>query len=95
MTPKKKAVQVRNDGRTVVGLFREYSAAEAAIRRLKAAGFSDRHIGVAVRDRDQQRALAEQSGALPADEAALGAVGGGVLGGIIGLLAGVGVLESW
>ena len=92
MARNKDKVHVKNDGETVVGLFQDQPAAEAAIRRLKAAGFSEQEIGVAVRDRDQQRSLTEDTGTQTAEDVTKGAVGGGVVGGVIGLLAGVGAL---
>src|SRR5215213_3549857 len=73
-------------GRTVVGLFTDRSDAENAIRELKNAGFSDSQIGVAMRDRDEQRQLIEDTGSTAAEGAATGALSGGVVGGLIGLL---------
>jgi uncharacterized protein (TIGR02271 family) len=79
-------------GSTVVGLFQDQPSAEQAIQHLKSAGFSEDQIGVAVRDRDRQQALTENTGTQVAEGATTGAVGGGVVGGVIGLLAGVGAL---
>jgi len=73
-------------GLTVVGLFTDRSDAESAIRELKDAGFSERQIGVAMRDRNEQRELMEDTGTTTAEGAAVGAVSGGVIGGLIGLL---------
>lgn len=73
-------------GRTVVGLFRHRSRAEAAIRELGAAGFTDRQIGVAMQERVEQGDLLADLGGDSAEGAAKGAVSGGVLGGILGLL---------
>ncbi len=73
-------------GRTVVGLFRGRSDAEAAIRDLKDAGFSDDRIGVAVQDQGEQRDLVESTGGTPAEGAATGALSGATVGGLIGLL---------
>lgn len=73
-------------GRTVVGVFPGRAAAEGAIRELKAAGFSDEQIGVAMQDENEQRELLEGSGGQAAEGAATGAVSGGVVGGLIGLL---------
>jgi uncharacterized protein (TIGR02271 family) len=73
-------------GRTVVGLFTDRSNAESAIRELKDAGFTEKQIGVAMRDRDEQRNLMEDTGTTTAEGAAVGAVSGGVVGGLIGLL---------
>jgi uncharacterized protein (TIGR02271 family) len=77
---------------TVVGLFKNQVDAERAIERLKQAGFTENQIGVAMRDRSQQKELMEGTGTQAAEGAATGAISGGVLGGVIGLLAGVGAL---
>ena len=77
---------------TVVGLFKNQVDAERAIERLKQAGFTENQIGVAMRDRSQQKELIEGTGTQAAEGAATGAISGGVLGGVIGLLAGVGAL---
>src|SRR5215207_10208661 len=84
--------QTTRGASTVVGLFRDNTQAERAIRDLKTAGFSDRQIGVIMQDRDEQRRLAADTGTKVEETAAAGAVGGGVLGGLVGLLAGVGAL---
>jgi hypothetical protein len=72
-------------GRTVVGLFPDRRRAEAAIRDLKASGFPDDSIGLAMQDPASDRPAAD-TGDPPADAAATGAVSGGVVGGLIGLL---------
>jgi hypothetical protein len=79
---------------TVVALFESQADAEQAIRDLKQAGFPQRAIGVVLRD------PAFGCGGLPAadappfpgETASAGAVGGGILGGVVGMLAGVGAL---
>jgi hypothetical protein len=76
-------------GRTVVGMFTNRPDAEAAIRELKAAGFGDDRIGVALQDREEEGELRdrmETSGREAAGSAAKGAVSGGLVGGLIGLL---------
>jgi hypothetical protein len=74
-------------GRTVVCLFRNRSDAEQAISDLRVAGFTRDQIGIAIKDRDEQRELVESSDTSAAGKgAAAGAVSGGLLGGIIGLL---------
>lgn len=73
-------------GRTVVGLFRNRADAEQAITDLKDAGFTREQIGIAIKDRGEQRELADASDTTPAKGAAAGAVTGGLVGGIIGLL---------
>jgi uncharacterized membrane protein len=92
---KDKGRQVRTAGvaeETIVGLFADQLDAERGIQALKAAGFSEQQIGVAVRDKQQQQELTEGTGTQATESAAAGAVGGGVLGGVVGLLAGVGAL---
>jgi hypothetical protein len=73
-------------GRTVVGLFYNRVEAESAIEGLKRAGFTNEQIGVAMRDRGEQRELAEGSETEVAAGAATGAISGGIVGGLIGLL---------
>ena len=89
MTPRSTTtgeVTPGTHGRTVVGIFADRSDAENAIQELKAAGFTDKQIGVAMRDRDEQRSLIQDTGSSAAEGAATGALSGGVVGGLIGLL---------
>jgi hypothetical protein len=95
MAPRNQDMQASTPGvagNTVVGLFADRSAAERGIQGLKDAGFSEAEIGVAMRDKQQQKDLTEGTGTQAAEGAAKGAVGGGVLGGLVGLLTGVGAL---
>ena len=95
MAPRKQDLQAPTPGiagDTVVGLFEDQFAAERGIAALQAAGFSEHQIGVAMRDKQQQKDLTEGTGTQAAEGAAKGAVGGGVLGGLVGLLTGVGAL---
>jgi hypothetical protein len=69
--------------RMIVGLFRDPADAEAAIRELRASGFRDRDIGVALRE-GADRFSDIDAGV--AGKAASRAVGGGLVGGLIGLL---------
>jgi hypothetical protein len=79
--------------RTVAGLFSDRARAEQAIDALKAAGFTEDQIGVALRDRPAQGVALEGTGTAVAEEAATsGALGGGLLGGFAGLLIGIGAL---
>jgi hypothetical protein len=73
-------------GRTVVGLFGHRAGAEAAIRDLRAAGFPEDRIGVAMQERVEQGDLLQGAGGERAEGAAKGAVSGGLLGGLLGLL---------
>ena len=77
MTSRKKdAGAMGADRGTVVGLFRNQSDAERAIRDLKDEGIDESRIGVAMLDRYGQRELADDTT-------------GGILGGVVGLLVGV------
>ncbi len=95
MAPRKTDMEARAAdvaGGIVIGLFDSQPAAARGIQALKAAGFAEQQIGVAVLDKRQQEELIENTGAQVAEGAAKGATGGGVLGGVVGLLAGVGAL---
>lgn len=70
-------------GRTVVGLFRTWSEAQSAIQELKAAGFTEEQIGLAMEDRPEPD---EPESNTAAEDAAKGAAGGGMVGGLLGLL---------
>lgn len=85
--------------RTVVGLFRNRSEAEDAIRDLKDAGFTNEQIGIATRDqkdraadrgvigdRDQAETIVDETASGMAEGAAVGALTGGVVGGLVGLI---------
>jgi hypothetical protein len=78
--------------RVIAGLFTDRDEAVKAIDDLKAAGFRPEDVGVAMRDRDAQGELVEETGTRAAEGAASGAVGGGVLGGLVGFLVGLGAL---
>jgi uncharacterized protein (TIGR02271 family) len=86
MSPRSNNPEPRGAPGTVVGLFRNSSAAERAIRDLKNAGFTDNQIGVLMQDREQERRLAEDTGTKAGKSAAKGAATGGVVGGLVGLL---------
>jgi len=80
-------------GRQTIGaLFFNRSDAENAINALKARGFRGDQIGIALRDRDAQGKLVEDTGTKAAEGATTGAVTGGVLGGLAGFLVGIGAL---
>jgi hypothetical protein len=80
-------------GRKTVGaLFTNRDDAERAINALKASGFTGDQIGIAMRDRNAQGQLMEDTGSKAAEGATTGAVSGGLLGGVVGFLVGVGAL---
>lgn len=72
---------------TVVGVFENRSDAERAAADLRAAGFPDNAIGVAVRDGDNTGTMADtDTGSNAAGGAATGAIVGGILGAAAALL---------
>lgn len=85
--------QTYYSGRQTLGaLFQNRSDAENAINALKARGFRGDQIGIAMRDRNAQGQLMEDTGSKAAEGTTTGAVSGGVLGGVVGFLVGVGAL---
>jgi len=78
--------------KAVAALFPSAAEGQKAVMALKAKGISADQIGVAMRDRDAQGAVMEETGTHATSGAVKGAVGGGVLGGIAGFLVGVGAL---
>lgn len=86
-------VRTYYSGRQTVGaLFMDRAAAERAINELKALGVRGDQIGIAMRDRNAQGQLIEDTGTKAAEGATSGAIGGGLLGGVVGFLVGVGAL---
>lgn len=74
--------------RTIVGLFKNASDADQAVKALRDAGFTDAEISVLARD----EVLSDYEDVGPGEGAAVGAAGGAVVGGITGLLMGLGAL---
>jgi len=77
---------------TVVGVFHDNSAARRAIEALKDAGFDGDQISVLTPDREETRAVASETETRAGEDAAKGAVAGGILGGLGGWLVGIGAL---
>jgi hypothetical protein len=78
---------------TIAALFMDFENANTAIEKLQASGFTPDSISVVARD----TALAERLGGDPevkdvASRAGVGALSGGVGGGLLGLLVGIGAL---
>ena len=83
------AVQQRS---TVVGVFEDRKEADRAVADLRAAGFRDDQIGVAMRHSDGSEMTASTS--VDDSEAASGALTGALTGMGLGALAGLGVLAG-
>src|SRR5438552_1175 len=78
--------------KTVVGLFEYYQDAERAVNDLTAYGFGRNEISVAARDTALRERVVGDKGAVVAESAGAGAVGGAAVGGLTGLLVGIGAL---
>ena len=76
----------------IVGVFNTEREASQAIDSLKAEGFTSDEISVVTQDRDELKAIREETGTKAPEGVAAGAATGGVLGGVAGLLAGIGAL---
>ena len=73
------------------GIFANVANAEAAIDRLTIAGFSNQALSVLLSDKDEARVVATENTTDP-ERVTAGAGVGGVVGGALGLLAGIGAL---
>ncbi|CAM4028551.1 general stress protein [Saccharibacillus endophyticus] len=76
----------------IVGVFENEREASLAIQNLQDRGFTSDEISVVAKDRNDLRAIDEETGTKAPEGLAAGAATGGVLGGVTGLLAGVGAL---
>lgn len=74
------------------GIFPSHSAAEAAVDRLRAAGFSNDDVSVLMADKQGSKDFAAEKNTKAPEGATAGVLGGGTLGGTLGLLAGIGAL---
>ena len=76
----------------VFGLYATPGLAENAVDHLLAAGFRNSDISVLLPDDESTRAFAHQKNTKAPEGTATGVAAGGVIGGTLGLLAGIGVL---
>lgn len=76
----------------IVGVFENEREASLAIQNLQDRGFTSDEISVVAKDRNDLRAIDDETGTKAPEGLAAGAATGGVLGGVTGLLAGVGAL---
>src|SRR6201997_3817395 len=74
------------------GIFASIAAAETAVDRLVAAGFSPQDISVLMADKESRREFATGKNTKAPEGATTGAGVGGAVGGTLGLLAGIGAL---
>ncbi len=74
------------------GIFPSQRAAEAAVDRLHAAGFSNDDVSVLMADKQGSKDFAAEKNTKAPEGTTAGVLGGGTLGGTLGLLAGIGAL---
>ncbi|MGN6755515.1 MAG: general stress protein [Thermomicrobiales bacterium] len=77
--------------RTVVGVFQGSFQAEQALNNLKDAGFTAQQVSIIAKDTRATKEMAEATG-VTVQDTGIGAVGGGILGGVAGWLLGVSAL---
>lgn len=76
---------------TVLGIFSDRDAAVEALNELKAAGYNPKNISIVMRDQEEGRAIAQDTGAQVAEGAVTGATTGAVLGGLAGFVSAVAI----
>ena len=74
------------------GIFSSHSAAENAVDRLRAAGFSHDDVSVLMADKQSSKDFAAEKNTKAPEGTATGVLSGGTVGGTLGLLAGLGAL---
>ena len=74
------------------GIYPTHSAAETAVDRLHAAGFSNDDVSVLMADKQGSKDFASEKNTKAPEGTTAGVLGGGTLGGTLGLLAGLGAL---
>jgi hypothetical protein len=78
--------------RIVGGLLPDLESAKSALRELHSSGVNDDRIGLAMRKPEDIAQAGVLSGEPAVQDAATGAIGGGVIGGLTGLLAATGLV---
>lgn len=81
-----------NKNVAVFGIYRTAGAAETAVDHLLSRGFTNSAISVLLPDDESTRAFAHEKNTKAPEGTATGATSGGVIGGTLGLLAGIGAL---
>src|SRR6202045_1182352 len=74
------------------GIYKTRAQAEQAVDRLLAAGFTNNDISVLLADTSSSREFAHEKNTKAPEGTATGVAAGGVVGGTLGLLAGIGAL---
>jgi hypothetical protein len=101
MTPRHRIKTITNElggknmageNTAVFGIYRDRTSVEAAIDRLRAAGFRTEDISVLFPDNRGTKDFAHEKSTKAPEGTATGATAGGAIGGTLGLLAGIGAL---
>jgi hypothetical protein len=88
----KKELQMENKNTAVFGIYKSSIEAERAVDRILAAGFSNDDISVLLPDSQSTKELAHEKNTKAPEGTTAGVATGGVVGGTLGLLAGIGAL---
>ena len=81
---------MENKKTAVFGIYTTTNLAEAAVNHLMSAGFAGDDISVLMEDSNSSRQFAHKKNTKAPEGTATGATAGGVIGGTLGLLAGLG-----
>jgi hypothetical protein len=76
----------------VFGIYKSSMAAERAVDRLLSVGFSNNDISVLLPDNQSSKEFAHEKNTKAPEGTAAGVTTGGIIGGTLGLLAGIGTL---
>ncbi len=80
------------DNTAVFGIYKTSLAAERAVDRIIAAGFSNNDISVLLPDSQSSKEFAHEKNTKTPEGTTTGVAAGGVIGGTLGLLAGIGAI---
>jgi hypothetical protein len=81
-----------NKNKAVIGIVDSEAQAESLLQQLQQAGFATSDISAIFPDKRGSKDFAHEHNTKAPEGAVVGATGGGVLGGTLGLLAGIGAL---
>ena len=83
---------MENKNKAVFGIYPNTLSAESAVDRFLGAGFSNSDVSVLMEDSVSTRQFAHEKSTKAPEGTATGVTAGGVVGGTLGLLAGLGAL---
>jgi hypothetical protein len=83
---------MKSKNKSVFGIYKSSMAAEAAVDRILANGFTNNDVSVLLPDSRSSKEFAHQKNTKAPEGTATGATAGAVVGGTLGLLAGIGSL---